>query len=105
MTIALGEFIGAMLVAFLFGGVFAVILWGGRMQAAAENAKLDGWNEGWDARAKHLPNLLAHERTATRASLRAALTTLPRLHCSRSASGHVRVVDVERLLAEGHGDG
>lgn len=85
MTIALGEFIGAMLVAFLFGGVFAVILWGGRMQAAAEHEGELHYSRGC---------------TVTRASLRDALTTLPRLHCSRSAAGHVRVADVERLLAE-----
>lgn len=85
MTIALGEFIGALVVAFLFGGVFAVILWGGRMQTAVEREGELRYSRGC---------------TATRASLRDALTTLPRLRCSRSISGHVRVADVERLLAE-----
>lgn len=82
MSIALGEFIGAMLVAFLFGGVLTAI-W--TVDRAARDATLQ-YSRGCEA---------------TRASLRDALTTLPRLHCSRSAAGHVRVADVERLLAEG----
>ncbi len=105
MTLAIGEFIGALVVAFVFGGVFAVILWGERIKVAGENARHDGWTEGWDARAKHLPKLLAGERVAARASMRDAFSLLPRLHCSRSISGHVRVSDVERMLAEGTGDG
>ena len=105
MTLAIGEFIGSLIVAFVFGGVFAVILWGERIKVAGENAKLDGWNEGWDARAKHLPKLLDGERVAVRATIRDAFSLLPRLHCSRSVSGHVRVSDVERMLAEGTRDG
>lgn len=88
ITLAYGEFIGALFVAGFVGGVLASI-WVARDVDAANR------EVGRVAR-EHYSRGCA----ATRASLRDALTTLHRLHCSRSAAGHVRVADVERLLAE-----
>lgn len=100
MTIALGEFIGALVVAASLGGLLAM-MWD------AEDVKSAHAETHEALRLREADSARAYSRgcTATRASLRDALTTLPRLHCSRSAAGHVRVADVERLLAEGYGDG
>ena len=92
MTLAIGEFVASLLVAFLFGGVFAVILWGERMRAVADDAE----------RSVLRRENVAYSRgcEATRATMRDDFSLLPRLHCSRSQAGHVRVSDVERMLAE-----
>lgn len=81
MTLTVEEIVGIVIVAVALGAVIAAI-----------------WDVGMAERAASLH--YSRGCTATRASLRDALTTLPRLHCSRSAAGHVRVADVERLLVE-----
>ena len=91
MTLAIGEFVASLLVAFLFGGVVAA-MWMAEGLRDADRRALEAKRDG---EMRYIRGV-----SRARAQHRDAFSLLPRLHCSRSVSGHVRVSDVERLLAE-----